>query len=57
MSWINHDSFGETVDGYLIKLNHRIDTYHDKDTNFRFLDDKFLNKRYILMLPNDSNYS
>ncbi|MDD3263232.1 MAG: VCBS repeat-containing protein [Candidatus Absconditabacteria bacterium] len=57
MSWINHDSFGETVDGYLIKLNHRIDTYNDKDTNFRFLDDKFLNKRYILMLPNDSNYS
>lgn len=57
MSWTNHTVLWEPADGYLIKLNHRIDTYQDKDSNFRFLDDEFLNKRYILILPNQTNYS
>jgi hypothetical protein len=57
LSWTNQTALWEPVDWYLIKLNHRIDTYHDKDDNFRFLDDKFLNKRYILVLPNETNYS
>lgn len=57
MSWTNLTSLWESVDWYLIKLNHRIDTYHDKDINFRFLDDKFLNKRYILVLPTNTQYT
>lgn len=57
MSWTHHSALWEPVDGYLIKLNHRVDTYHDKDTNFRFLDDEFLNKRYILVFPKETEYS
>lgn len=57
MSWSNSSSFGEDVDWYLIKLNHRIDTHKDKDINFRLLDDKFLNKRYVLILPDWTNYT
>jgi len=57
MSWSNNNIYWEKVDWYLIKLNHRIDTYNDKDTAFRFLDDEFLNKRYVLMLPVWTNYS
>lgn len=57
MSWTNHNTLWEESDWYLIKLNHRIDTYNDKDQNFSFLDDKFLNKRYILVVPSDINYS
>lgn len=57
MSWRNSQSLWEPVDWYLLKLNHRIDTHKDKWVNHKFLNDEFLNQRYVLILPADTNYS
>ncbi len=56
MSWLNQNTLWDTVDWYLLKLNHRIDTYNDKNILYRFLDDELLSKKYILLLPENTKY-
>ena len=42
----------DNVDGYVIRLNKRVDTFFDKYQISDFVDDKLLSKKYIVILPN-----
>ncbi|MBU0626186.1 hypothetical protein KKG31_07780 [Patescibacteria group bacterium] len=43
---------GDKPDGYLIKLNQRVDTFNDKDEREQYeADEEAINKKYILILP------
>jgi hypothetical protein len=43
---------GDKPDGYLIKLNQRIDTFNDKDESSAYeLEEEEIHKKYILVLP------
>ena len=53
-SWDKNDVLGDTVAGYLLQLNHRIDTYHDKDAPLQFMSPSTIDKVYILVLPEDT---
>jgi hypothetical protein len=59
LSWMHHAMIGESADGYLVKVNNRFDTYNDKDLllDKKVLDDEFLRKRYILVLPKGTDYT
>lgn len=43
---------GDKPDGYLIKLNQRVDTFNDKNDSDEYgLDEEEINKKYVLVLP------
>ena len=51
--WMNSSLMGDKPDGYLIKLNQRVDTFNDKNESSEYeLDDEDFNRKYVLVLPN-----
>lgn len=50
-SWTNNDIMGDDVDGYLIQLNHRVDTHHDKYHPLSFMSNALIDRVYALVLP------
>jgi len=50
---MNSSLMGDKPDGYLIKLNQRVDTFNDKNESSEYeLDDEDFNRKYVLVLPN-----
>jgi len=48
--WDNRN-VGDTSIAYILKLNQRIDTFHDDDHQYDFISDADLRKGYILVVP------
>lgn len=51
LSWTNSTLIGDKPDAYLIKLNHRIDTFNDRDQIIDDIGEDAIHKVYILVLP------
>jgi len=49
----NHSYMWENVDGYLIRVNNRIDTYHDKLSILSFISSRDIENQYIIILPEE----
>lgn len=47
---------GDNVDGYVIRLNKRVDTFFDKYQVSDMIDENLLSKKYIIILPTDKYY-
>jgi len=54
LSWTLNDGMGDTADGYLVQLNHRIDTHHDKYGPLNFISPALIDRVYVLVLPEDT---
>jgi hypothetical protein len=54
LSWMTNDSMGDSVDWYLVQLNHRIDTHHDKYAPLSFISPALIDRVYVLVLPEDT---
>lgn len=50
-SRLNSEFLWDKPDWYLIKINQRIDTFHDKDQIIDSLNTNKINKKYVLLLP------
>gem|GEM_PF-2405359 len=42
---------GDSVNGYLVQLNHRIDTHHDKYGPLSFISPALIDRVYVLVVP------
>jgi len=51
LSRSNNISQWDIVDGYLIQLNHRVDTHNDKYWPMSFISNALINRVYVLALP------
>lgn len=54
LSWTLNDIMGDSTDGYLVQLNHRIDTHHDKYGPLSFISPALIDRVYVLVLPEDT---
>ncbi len=50
-SWLNSQFLWDSPDWYLIKINQRVDTFHDKDQIIDSFNTDKINKKYILVVP------
>lgn len=54
LSWTLNDIMGDTVDGYIVQLNHRVDTHHDKYGPLSFISSALIDRAYVLVIPEDT---
>jgi len=50
-SWSNSMVMWDNPDGYLVQLNHRVDTHHDKYHPLTFMSNALIDRVYALVLP------
>ncbi len=53
----NSDTYGMQTSGYLIQINHRFDTFNDKEQIIGEVAEAKIDKWYILVLPEDTSLS
>lgn len=57
ISWLNSQRLWDDVDGYLVKMIHRVDLFNDKEIIIINSNKKFFDKKYMLIVPSWINLS
>jgi hypothetical protein len=51
MTRSNSSKAGDQIQGYIMQLNNRFDTFHDKEQIFNLLSNQEIDKTYVLIIP------